>query len=313
MIQKILKLKPAIKSYIWGGDRLKTEFNKHSYESVVAETWELSCHFDGPSVIDNGDFAGKTLNEYINIYGNVVLGANCKKYSEFPILIKFIDAKNNLSIQVHPDDDYALKKENQFGKTEMWYIIDAKKGAYLYYGLNKNVTTEELKRHIENNTLLDILNKVYVKKGDVFFIEAGTIHAICSDILIAEIQQSSNVTYRVYDYDRKDQFGNKRELHIKKSLDVISKVPMKGNYDFGNCLAKCNYFQVEKIEVDKYFENTAETDTFHSLLFIDGEGFVKTGDEYLKYQKGDSFFIEAGTGKYMVEGNGYFILTTIPH
>lgn len=198
----ILKLKPSCKDYLWGGHRLVEEYGKEYDGDVLAESWELSCHPDGPSVIVNGDHVGKTLQQYIEEEGKGVLGTHCGRFRDFPILIKFIDAKDNLSIQVHPDNRYALKNEGQYGKTEMWYVMDAGKDAFLYYGFKKEVSKEEFEKRIKENTLLEVLNAVPVQKGDVLFIESGTIHAIGKDILIVEIQQNSNVTYRVYDYGR---------------------------------------------------------------------------------------------------------------
>lgn len=176
------------------------EYGKEASGEVLAETWELSCHPDGPSVIENGVHAGKTLRQYIEEQGKAVLGTHCRRFRDFPILVKFIDAKDNLSIQVHPDNRYALKNEGQYGKTGMWYVMDVGENAFLYYGFRQEISREEFERRIQEDTLLEVLNAVPVQKGDVLFIESGTIHAIGRDILIAEIQQNSNVTYRVYDY-----------------------------------------------------------------------------------------------------------------
>ena len=186
----VLKLKPSCKDYLWGGHRLVDEYGKDYDGDILAETWELSCHPDGPSRIVNGSYAGMTLEEYIEAAGKEVLGTNCRRFRDFPILIKFIDAKQNLSIQVHPDNRYALKNEGQYGKTEMWYVMDAGKDAFLYYGFKQEISKEEFARRIQEDTLLEVLNAVPVQKGDVLFIESGTIHAIGEDILIAEIQQN---------------------------------------------------------------------------------------------------------------------------
>ncbi|MBP3853322.1 MAG: class I mannose-6-phosphate isomerase, partial [Erysipelotrichaceae bacterium] len=192
----LLRLKPACKDYLWGGHRLVEEYGVDYSGDILAEAWELSCHPDGPSIIDNGAYQGKTLQEYLDAEGMEVLGENCRRFREFPILTKFIDARDNLSIQVHPNNAYALKNENQYGKTEMWYVLDAQPGAFLYYGFKEEISKEEFARRIKDNTLLDVLNAVQVKKGDVLFIESGTLHAIGKGILVAEIQQNSNVTYR---------------------------------------------------------------------------------------------------------------------
>lgn len=229
----ILKLKPACKGYLWGGSRLKNEYNKEFEGDVLAETWELSCHPDGSSRIVNGVFAGRTLREYIAAMGKRVLGSNCQVFQEFPILIKFIDAKDNLSIQVHPNNMDALENENQYGKTEMWYVLDAEPGAFLYYGFKHPISRAEFRERIEQNTLLEVLNAVPVHKGDLFYIPAGTLHAICKNIVIAEIQQNSNVTYRVYDYGRVGADGMPRQLHAEQAMDVVKLEQPRTDYNFG--------------------------------------------------------------------------------
>ena len=206
----VLKLQAPTKDYLWGGNRLVDEFGKRPAGDVTAESWELSCYPGCESVIENGEFAGKTLTDYINEKGKNVLGKNCEKFRDFPILIKLIDARKDLSLQVHPSDDYALKKEGQYGKTEMWYIIDAKDNAFLYYGFKREISKEEFRKRIENQTLTEVLNAYPVSKGDVVFIEADTLHAIGEGILLAEIQENSDITYRVYDYGRRDKNGNLR-------------------------------------------------------------------------------------------------------
>lgn len=313
----ILKLKPAYKDYIWGGSRLKTEYNKKFDGDILAESWELSCHPDGLSLIDNGEFAGISLAEYIHRKGKAVLGTNCASFHELPILTKLIDAKGNLSIQVHPNDEYALKYENQLGKSEMWYIVDCGKDAYIYYGFKEEISQEDFKERIKNNTILSVLNKVPVSKGDIFFIEAGTIHAICSDIIIAEIQENSNVTYRVYDYDRIGKDGKKRELHIKKALEVTNRTPMKKKLYCGPHLATCKYFTVDQLFLDgKYKQKlcgTVSEKSFLHLLVLDGNGHVhKEGEETIAFRKGDSIFLTAGLGTYEIEGCCDILMTTIP-
>ena len=212
----LLKLKPSFKDYLWGGHRLVDHYYKEYDGEILAESWELSCHPDGPSYIANGTYTGMTLRQFIEKEGKEVLGTNCAKFEDFPILAKFIDARDHLSIQVHPDNSYALQNEGQYGKTEMWFVMDCEPGSYLYFGFQKEISKEEFAERIANDTLTEVLNKVEVQKGDSFFIEAGTLHAIGKGILIAEIQQNSNLTYRVYDYNRKDAQGNTRELHIDK-------------------------------------------------------------------------------------------------
>ena len=310
----VFKLRPSCKDYLWGGHRLVEEYGKEYEGEILAETWELSCHPDGPSTIVNGAYAGKTLEEYIEEAGKEVLGKNCRRFRDFPILIKFIDAKQNLSIQVHPDNRYALKNEGQYGKTEMWYVMDAGKDAFLYYGFKKEISKEEFARRIQEDTLLEVLNAVPVQKGDVLFIESGTIHAIGADILIAEIQQNSNVTYRVYDYGRVGKDGKKRDLHIEKALAVTNRVPLIKSKSSYPHVADCDYFTVDKLNLDgqmmRRMEGYVSEESFVSILILDGEGTVSCGDE-VTYKKGDSLFLPAGSGTYVIEGNCDALITTI--
>lgn len=311
----ILKLKPSCKDYLWGGHRLIDEYGKAYDGDILAETWELSCHPDGPSIIENGGFAGKTLQQYIDKYGKDVLGSHCRRFKDFPILIKFIDAKENLSVQVHPDNRYALENEGQYGKTEMWYVMDAGKGAFLYYGFKREISKEEFARRIKEDTLLEVLNAVPVQKGDALFIESGTIHAIGKDILIAEIQQNSNVTYRVYDYGRVGKDGKKRDLHIEKALAVTNRVPIVRNNSSYPHVADCDYFTVDKLNLDgnamKKLEGNVSDASFESILILDGTGTITNQGETLDYKKGDSFFISAGSGTYQIEGSCDALITTI--
>lgn len=311
----ILKLKPSCKNYLWGGHRLAEEYGIEYEEDILAEAWELSCHPDGPSHITNGKYAGKTLEEFIEAEGKEVLGSHCRRFRDFPILIKFIDAKQNLSIQVHPNNRYALKNEGQYGKTEMWYIMDAKPGAFLYYGFKTEVSKEEFAKRIEEDTLLEVLNAVPVQKGDVLFIESGTIHAIGEGILIAEIQQNSNVTYRVYDYGRVGKDGKKRDLHIEKALAVTNRVPIVKDKTSYPHVADCDYFTVDKLNLDgtfmKKMEGNVSEASFASILFLDGEGSISNNGETLHYKKGESFFLTAGSGAYTIEGSCDALVTTI--
>lgn len=311
----ILKLKPSCKDYLWGGHRLVEEYGKDYDGDVLAETWELSCHPDGPSLITNGAFAGDTLQQFIDKQGRKVLGTHCRRFRDFPILTKFIDAKDNLSIQVHPNNRYALKNEGQYGKTEMWYVMDAGENAFLYYGFKKEISKEEFERRIQEDTLLEVLNAVPVQKGDVLFIESGTIHAIGKDILIAEIQQNSNVTYRVYDYGRVGKDGRKRDLHIEKALAVTNRVPIVKDKSSYPHVADCDYFTVDKLNLDgrvmSKMEGQVSEESFASILMLDGAGKITCQGETLPFGKGDSFFLSAGSGTYVVEGFCDALITTI--
>lgn len=307
-----VKLSPAFKDYLWGGTKLKEKYNKKSDLEIVAESWEMSCHKDGQSTVITGDQAGKTLSEYVEILGKDALGEKAKKFSYFPLLIKFIDAKDNLSIQVHPEDEYALRVEGEYGKTEMWYVLEAEEGAYLYYGFNRDITKEEFAERIKNNTILEVLNKVNVKSGDVFFIDAGTVHAIGAGLMICEIQQNSNTTYRVYDYDRRDKEGNARPLHVEKAIEVskLTKAPELKKAE-NDVLASCEYFTVKKAMVNGEKAVLIDESSFISLIVVDGTGEIALGDDKLTVAKGDSIFVPAQDGKIMLTGEMEVIVSSL--
>ena len=297
---KMFKTIPAYKDYIWGGDKLKTIYGKKTDVSPLAESWELSCHKDGMTYLSNG----MSLEEYID-KNKGFLGTMCPS-DELPILIKFIDAQDNLSVQVHPTDEQARKWENQNGKTEMWYVAGAEKDAKITCGFNRDVTEEELKKAIEENTLEELLSVYDSEKGDVFFVEAGTVHAIGKGNLIVEIQQNSNVTYRLYDYNRVGKDGKTRELHIEKGIKASNcKKTMLKNKE-GSVLAKCKYFKVTEIKCSGEVELCADETSYHALVVV--EGNVKLSDE--SFSAGETIFIPAGEGNYKLEGNGILLLTT---
>ena len=315
----VLKLTPAFKDYLWGGTRLRDDFQKDCDFDKIAESWELSCHKDGPSTISNGEFKGLTLSEYIEKAGKSVLGTDCEKFDNFPILIKLIDAKDNLSVQVHPDNEYALRVEGEYGKTEMWYIVDCDEGATLLYGFKDTISKDEFAQRIADNTLLEVTNAVPVKKGDVFFIQAGTLHAIGKGILIAEIQQNSNTTYRIYDYGRVGKDGKPRELHVEKAKDVTDLCPAKAYPETpieqkdgytSKLLSSCDYFTTYAIDVESKAVLEADEKSIVSLLILEGDGKV-IGDDTVEFRKGDSIFVPAGTGKFAVDGKCKAILTRV--
>ena len=301
-------LQGVCKDYLWGGNRLREEFGKTSGADKIAESWELACHKDGSSILKNGPDAGKTLREYLDAHGTGFLGTNCAGCTTVPVLIKLIDAKQDLSIQVHPDDDYAMRVEGEPGKTEMWYIVDAAPGAALYYGVKQAVSKEEFARRIQEQTLPEILNRVEVTAGELYFIPSGTLHAIGAGILLAEIQQNSNVTYRVYDYGRVGADGKPRALHIEKALDVTRRTPPQ-KHDFGSHLAQCEYFTVDAKK--GAFDGAADEKSFVSLLITDGAGTLTCGGETVKVKKGESYFIPAGSGKYAVTGDCETLVTVV--
>lgn len=296
---KIEKLFSECKDYIWGGEKLKSKYGKQTLKTPCAESWELSFHKDGLTRLSNG----KTLAE--SAIGND-LGENVKDFTFFPVLIKFIDARDNLSVQVHPSDEYALKNENSFGKTEMWYIVEAEEDAGIYLGFNSDVTKEEYENAIKENRLTELLNFFKVKAGECYFIPSGTIHAIGKGCLIYEIQQNSNLTYRVYDYGRKDKNGNERELHVEKALQVTNLRKHKSTFLSGDLIGVSKYFSVKKLCVnDKTL--TADNKTFQCVTCVKGQGEIE-GNTIIA---GDSFFIPANYGEYVLRGDMEIILTEI--
>jgi mannose-6-phosphate isomerase len=313
-------MKPAFKDYIWGGTRLRDDFHKDCDYARIAESWELSCHPDGLSVIGNGIYAGQTLSDLIKTED--ILGRNAAHISDSgdcPVLIKLIDAKENLSVQVHPNDAYMKSHGGGFGKTEMWYVMDANPGAELIFGFKQAITKDEFRARIADNTLLEAVNRVKVKKGDVFFIKAGTLHAIGAGLLIAEIQQNSNTTYRVYDYNRKDKDGNSRELHIDNAVEVTNLTPadynkapvdseLPANEKF---LAKCAYFTVFRLDITDKTELDVTDDSFCSLLVTDGCGTLRFGDTDYKLCAGDCYLLPSGMGKCTVSGHCTVLKTII--
>ncbi|SFW19677.1 type I phosphomannose isomerase catalytic subunit [Ruminococcus flavefaciens] len=313
-------LKAPIKDYIWGGTKLRTVFGKESDTERLAESWELSCHPDGECTISGGDFDGMKLSSFISEHPEAV-GSSFKSGDSFPVLVKLIDAEKDLSVQVHPDNDYARKHENDSGKTEMWYVISADIGSELIYGFKEELTKEEFRQAIEDNTLMDKVNRVPVRQGDVFFIKPGTLHAIGKGILIAEIQQSSNVTYRVYDYGRLGADGKPRKLHIEKALDVTNTVPaepkspvygMELDGVVTQLLADCEYFNVNRHRIIKELELYADKNSFAHVLMIGGSGGELIADNYtLPLTMGSSVFVPAGTGAFAIKGNCDIIVTTI--
>ena len=308
-----VKLTPAFKDYLWGGERLKTEFFKNTDLTPLAESWELSAHRDGQSVVASGEYAGLPLTDYLTVIGKEALGTACEKYGYFPLLIKLIDAKGDLSVQVHPSDEYALAHEGEYGKTEMWYILDCEEGAALYYGFAGDTTREEYEAAIKEGRLTDILNRVPVKRGDVFFIHAGTVHAIGAGILICEIQQNSNTTYRVYDYNRRDKNGNLRPLHVEKALAVsdLKQSPALPAIPDGEdvLLAECGYFEVRRLRFAGEGTVNATAESFAALTVTEGEGTLSDGESTLSFHKGDTLFIPAQEAAFTVTGGCEMILS----
>jgi mannose-6-phosphate isomerase class I len=316
-----VKLNPAFKDYLWGGIKLRDKYGKKCDMDIIAESWELSAHEDGESIISSGICEGKYFREYLDIIGNDNLGWKCSDMDKFPILIKFIDAKNPLSIQVHPDDDYALMYEDEYGKNEMWYILDCEEGAGIYCGFKQDTSADEVRERIENNTILDILNWIPVKKGEVYYIKAGTVHAIGGGIMICEIQQSSNCTYRLYDYDRIDKNGNKRELHIDKALDVLNYKKYepqdlkdlclsRENYSM-KVLASCKYFKCVSYNICGKMDLQLNNSSFKSIICVNGNGTIKDGSNAIEFKMGDSLFLPKSNHSKEIEGNCEIVITEL--
>ena len=299
-----LLLKAPLKDYIWGGRRLIDEYGFETDKGKAAEAWMLSCHKDGNSIVRNGELAGLTLQQAVEVWGQASLGKKCDNFTYFPILIKFIDTKDRLSVLVHPNDEYALANEGEYGKTKMWYVVDCDEDANLIYGFNQDITRGEFLERINNNNLSPVCNCVPVKRGDVFFIEAGTMHAIGKGILIVEVQQNSNTAYRVSDYGRLGADGKPRELHIKQVIEVTkTQKPTKpygavGDvtlYPFGTVreLASCEYFTTELIHLDGNV-GIYDNESFISLLILDGATTLSYTGGMMRLKKGDSVFVPAG-------------------
>ncbi len=295
---QISKLYPEFKDYVWGGDNLIKSYNKNSKTLPCAESWELSFHKDGLTKLENG----KTLKETVTPYD---LGENVKDFAFFPMLIKFIDAKQNLSIQVHPSDDYALKNENSFGKTEMWYIVEAQDGAGIYLGFKNDVTKQEYESAIKENRLTDLLNFYSVKAGECYFIPSGTVHAIGNGCLICEIQQNSNLTYRVYDYGRVDKTGKPRELHVEKALKVSNLSRHENKCLNGETIGASKYFTVKKLAVKRTV--LRPKNSFQCVTCVSGYGTI----DGLKISKGDSFFVPANYNEYVLDGDMEVLISEV--
>ncbi len=314
-------MSPAFKDYLWGGENLKTKYNKKTEMYPLAESWELSNHPDGQSMVATGEYAGLSFSEYLRQIGKQAWGTNAQRFEDFPVLIKFIDAKQSLSIQVHPSDEYALRVEHEYGKTEMWYILDCEPDAYLFFGVARMIDKDAFRQAIENDTICDALRRVNVKKGDVFFIPAGTIHAIGAGIMICEIQQNSNSTYRVYDFGRRDKQGNLRELHVSKALDVSDLQPTErdasGRKWMGEggaaytALARCPYFTTELVESKTRTTINAGQESFVSLVILEGQGAAENENDHLPFIAGDSLFAPANSGDIHIKGDCTFIKTTV--
>ncbi len=305
-VEPFVKLEPSYKDYLWGGSRLREQFNKNCEYDVIAESWELSAHPDGQSVVASGKYEGMLFGEFLKKIGNESLGWKFQSFRSFPLLIKLIDARDDLSIQVHPDDEYALEYEDEYGKSEMWYVIDCTDDSYIYCGFKQDVTMEEVKAHIADDTLLALLNKIKVEKGKTYFIPAGTIHAIGKGNLICEVQQNSNSTYRVHDYNRRDKYGNLRRLDIDKALDVMDLHKYEGAD-----VSECKYFECRMLACDGTADIEVTEESFVALMVLDGSGRISYEDSDLEFAKGDCIFIPKRNAKMHLSGQASIMTVRI--
>ncbi len=314
----ILKLESVLKDYLWGGDRLIKKYGFKSDKEIAAEAWVLSCHKDGPSRVSNGDLAGRELRDVLT---EKELGENCKKFDKFPILTKLIDAKDNLSLQVHPSDETADKEKGEEGKTESWYIADCDEGAELIYGFKEDISREDFIESVNNGSFIDKVNRVKVKKGECYHIEAGTLHAICKGIFLVEVQQNSNTTFRVYDYDRVGADGKKRELHTEKALNVINYKKQESVKFFSEentssyskrLLSKCEFYEFFEVKTHCEYAGIADEKSFVSFVCIEGSGEIKCSENSVSLKAGDCVFVPANTGKFEISGEMTLLETRVP-
>lgn len=313
-----LKFKPILKERLWGGTKLKDVLHKPIESDITGESWELSGVEGDISEVSNGDLSGTSLQSLMDEHGEVLLGKSVVERfgNDFPILIKFIDAKQDLSIQLHPNDELAKERHNSFGKTEMWYIMDADPGAKLIVGFNKDVEKGEYVKSLEEGTLTDLMNYEEVSEGDTFFINTGKIHAIGAGVLLAEIQQTSDVTYRVFDFNRRDKEGNLRELHTSLAVDAIDyekkddfKVEYVKNQDQVNSMVDCPYFKTDFLELTKSMkQDLTQRDSFTIFMCVGGAAQIKNDWDSVAITKGETVLISASSTYVDIDTEGAKLL-----
>jgi mannose-6-phosphate isomerase len=307
-----LFFKPVYKNIIWGGRNFEKLFKRNIPDGTIAESWDICCHKNGMSIIATGEFEGLSLEALILEHGSLITGKKAEAYDRFPILVKLIDANGKLSVQVHPDNDYALKKHGEYGKTEMWYIMDAKPGAKIVYGTSPNTTKENFGAAIKDGSIDNHLNYVAVKKGDSIFIPAGTIHAILEGLVIAEIQQNSDTTYRVFDWNRVDSNNVPRELHVQSALDVIN-FDFKGSLETSEkeiyqgytkeALVCCEFFKVDKLNVSSSYSDSTSSESFIAYTVVEGNGSLLHENKVYEITKSTSFLLPSAIGEYRISGS----------
>ena len=320
---EILKFDPIFKSVIWGGKRIAEFKGLPSQGDHLGESWELSPMEGHESVVSQGTFKGATLPSLIANHGNEIMGERLmKKYDgKFPLLIKLIDSSDDLSVQVHPDDELAAKRHNSLGKTEMWYSIAPAEGAYLYAGFSKHIDAAEFRRQVAENEIIPSLHKYFTHPGDIFFLPAGRVHSIGRGNFVLEIQEASDITYRIYDYDRRDAQGNPRQLHVEESVDAIDfddTADLPAENELGvvgelRPLAESSYFKTEIARVDGTMTiDLAARNSFTILVATAGELTVKNADGEISLRQGETALVAASTPSITIEGKGTFVSTFIP-
>lgn len=312
-----LRLKPCLRSYLWGGTRLREEYHKTG-AGIIAESWELSVRSDGPTLIGSGAHCGESLADILRADPVGMAGTRCG-VAPFPLLIKLIDAQKDLSVQVHPSDASACREKGEQGKTEMWYVVDCEPESTLFLGFSRAVTPDELRQRAQDGTICEVLNRVSVCPGDVFFVRPGTVHAIGAGILVAEIQQNSDTTFRVYDYNRLGADGKPRQLHLERAIEVMNCAPAQGAADtLLPCpldgvqeVLTCEYFRVRRAEVKTRISLATDGESFTHLMCVRGEGNIVCGGKVYPFRQGDSYFLPAALGEYAVEGDCSLLLSGV--
>jgi mannose-6-phosphate isomerase len=305
-----LQFEPILKERIWGGEKLKTLLHKPITSNITGESWELSTVEGDVSIVANGEWKGKSLTEIINLFPDEILGTavHARFENQFPLLFKYLDAREDLSIQVHPNDELAKKRHNSFGKTEMWYIMQADDNARIIVGFKENSNSDAYLENLKNKTLLSILDYVQVQSGDVFFLETGTVHAIGAGLVVAEIQQTSDITYRLYDFDRVDANGNTRELHVDLALEAINynKVETKKSYtnksNQSNTVVDCPYFTTNYIPLDGAISVSKSIESFTVYMCVEGSFEIEYNNSKTQYIKGDTVLIPAAMNAFILNG-----------
>ena len=305
-----LQFQPILKDRIWGGTKLKTYLNKPITSEITGESWEISTVENSISIVSNGTLRGKSLNELINEFPEQVLGTKVYKQfgKQFPLLFKYLDAREDLSIQVHPNDELAKKRHDSFGKTEMWYVMQADVDASLIVGFKEKSSPEEYLKALKNNTILDILDTKKVKKGDVFFLATGTVHAIGAGTVIAEIQQTSDITYRIYDFNREDANGNKRELHVDLALEAINYDVVEAQRHYSkvvntsNEMINCQYFTTNFIPLDGKVNFHKNNESFRVYMCVEGNFELIYNAETYNYKTGDTILLPAEITDFEING-----------